>query len=245
MGNPGTVPAMQFSDPLIPGTLIKRYKRFLADVDLGAKGVVTAHCPNPGSMMGLAEPGSAVWLSPANNPNRKLQFTLELVETPTSVVGVNTAWPNRIVAEAIETGAIARLSGYQSLRREVGYGASSRIDLLLEDSARPACYVEIKSVTLKRDRARGGLAEFPDAVTKRGAKHLGELSLMVKTGARAVLFYLVQREDCARVAVAADVDPVYDKAFRAALAQGVEALAYGCDLSTTGIKIADPLPIAV
>ncbi len=236
---------MQFSDPLIPGTLIKRYKRFLADVDLGAKGVVTAHCPNPGSMMGLAEPGSRVWLSPANNPNRKLQFTLELVETPTSLVGVNTAWPNRIVAEAIEMGTIAPLSGYQSQRKEVRYGANSRIDLLLEASARPACYVEVKSVTLKRDRARRGLAEFPDAVTKRGAKHLGELSSMVKAGARAVLFYLVQREDCARVAVAADIDPAYDQAFRAALAQGVEVLAYGCVLSATDIKIADPLPIAV
>ena len=184
-------------------------------------------------------------MSPARNPKRKLAYTLELVRTPTSLVGVNTAHPNRLVADAVGAGEIEPLAGYARLRREVRYGTNSRIDLLLEDDGRPPCYVEIKSVTLKRDAAVPGIGEFPDAVTARGAKHLGELAAVARSGARAVIFYLVQREDCAEVAVAGDIDPQYAAAFRAALDAGVEALAYDCRLSPEAIEIGAPLPVAI
>lgn len=232
---------MEFPDPLIRGTLIKRYKRFLADVELSDGSGVTAHCPNPGSMLGLVAPGSDVWLSPARNPERKLRYTLELVSVADgigdSLVGVNTGRANALAEEALGAGRIRELHGYASVAREVRYGAASRIDLLLEDEARPACYVEIKSVTLKRDAALPGVAEFPDAVTKRGIKHLGELSEMVAAGARAVMLYVAQRQDCDRVALAADLDPAYAAAFAAALDAGVEAYCYGCTVTPEAITL--------
>ncbi len=230
---------MRFPDPLLPGTLVRRYKRFLCDVTMATGTAVTAHCANPGSMLGLAEPGVAVWLSPARNPERKLRYSWELVRIGEGLVGVNTAHPNRIVEDAVNAQAIPELTGYATARREVKYGRNSRIDLLLQSDGRPDCYVEIKSVTLRRH----GPAEFPDAVTARGTKHLGELSEMVRGGARAVMFYLVQRGDCRAFTIAADIDPIYAAALAAARAGGVEVICYACRLTTEAIEIAGKLPV--
>ena len=231
---------MLFPDPLVPGRLVRRYKRFLADIELDDGAVVTAHCANPGSMLGLHEPGSRVWLSPARNPARKLKFTWELVQADGTLVGINTAHPNALAAEAIAAGTVAELGGYADPRREVKYGRNSRIDLLLSSDHRPDCYMEIKNVHLLR---REGLAEFPDSVTARGAKHLEELSAMVAAGHRAVMFYLVQRDDCERFAIAGDIDPRYNEALRTALAAGVEAICYACRVDTSGIEVRRPLAL--
>ncbi len=232
---------MEFDERLIPGTLRRRYKRFLADIALGEGEEVTAHCPNPGSMIGLAEPGSAAWCSRARNPARKLAYTWELVDPGGVLVGINSLLANRLAEEAIRGGSIAELAGYASLRREVRYGTNSRVDILLEDPDRPSCYVEVKNVHLERD----GVAAFPDAVTARGTKHLRELADVVTVGMRAVMFYVVQRADCARFTLAADIDPAYARAFAAARDAGVEAICYECAVTTTGIEIAAPLPISV
>tara|TARA_R110002072_G_scaffold42848_6_gene120745 strand:+ start:1386 stop:2087 length:702 start_codon:yes stop_codon:yes gene_type:complete len=223
---------MDFPDPLLRGRLVKRYKRFMADVVLEAGETVTAHCANTGAMLGVQSPGSEVWLSPARNPDRKLKFTWEMIRIGEGLVGINTAHPNRIVAEAIENGKIPELAGYATLRREVKYGKNSRIDILLSDDDRPDCYVEIKNVHLMRE---AGLAEFPDSVSTRAAKHQGELAKMVEQGARAVTLYLCQREDCDRFALAADIDPDYAEAAAAARAAGVESLCYACTLTPQGI----------
>lgn len=231
---------MKFHAPLIRGTLIKRYKRFMADVSLDDGQVVTAHLANSGAMLGTADPGMEVWLSPAANPERKLKYSWELVRVDGHLVGVNTAHPNAIAAEAITDGAIAQLTGYTSIRREVKYGINSRIDLLLEADGRPPCYVEVKNVHLKR----GDWAEFPDAVTVRGAKHLTELRAMVAQGARAVMLYLVQRQDCTGFRPAAHIDPVYAAGLAQARKDGVEALCHTCHMSLDGIHIGPMLPIA-
>lgn len=231
---------MKFPAPLVPGRLVRRYKRFLADVKLGDGQVVVAHCANSGSMLGVDAPGSEVWLSPAANPDRKLRWTWELVRVGRHLVGINTAHPNALVAEAVAAGRIPGLEGYATLRREVKYGRNSRIDLLLEDPNRPPCYLEVKNVTLAR---RPGLAEFPDAVTARGAKHLEELSAMVAQGARAAMLYLVQRGDCDRFTPAADIDPTYAEALARARGRGVEAFCHSCEVSPEGIEVASSLPI--
>ncbi|BAQ17181.1 DNA/RNA nuclease SfsA [Methyloceanibacter caenitepidi] len=232
----------RFPSELIEGRLIKRYKRFLSDVELPSGETVTAHCANPGSMLGLAEPGSRVWLSKSNNPKRKLAFSWELIEVDLgrgpALVGINTSSPNGAVAAAIERGLIPELSGYASMRREVRYGTGSRIDVLLEDETRPPCYVEIKNVHLMREP---GLAEFPDSVTARGAKHLGELSRVVAAGARAVMVYFVQRGDAEAFALANDIDPNYAAAFEAAMASGIEALAVASDVSLEGLGLPRPI----
>ena len=230
---------MRFSHPLVRGRLIKRYKRFLADVELESGEVVVAHCPNPGSMLGLDEPRSQVWLSRSAKPERKLGYSWELIRVGGSLVGVNTGRPNAIVAEALEHGRVAELAGYGSLRREVRYGRNSRIDLLLEGEGRAICYVEVKNVNLKR----AGPAEFPDAVTARGAKHLGELGDMVEAGHRGVMFYLVQRQDCESFSIAADIDPGYAEAHAGALARGVEAICYCCRISPQAIVLDRPLAL--
>jgi len=230
---------MRFPDPLIAGHLARRYKRFMADVALETGETVTAHCANPGSMMGLTEPGSAVWLSPARNPARKLKYTWELVEAGGHLVGINTAHPNGLVEEAIHAGAIPELAGYETMRREVRYGRNSRIDILLEDPDRPPCYVEVKNVHLKRN----GGAEFPDSVTARGAKHLVELGDRVEAGERAVMVYLVQRADCATFRIAGDIDPAYDAALGEARRRRVELLCYACRVAVDGIDVAAPLEI--
>ena len=236
---------MRFSAPLFPATLIKRYKRFLADVVLPSGETVTVHCANPGSMIGLAAAGARVWLSKSDNPKRKLAHSWELIEVDfgggAELVGINTVHPNALAAEAIAAGAIAELAGYVSLRREVKYGKSSRVDFLLEGVGRPPCYVEIKNVHLMR---RPGLAEFPDAVTKRGAKHLGELADMAAAGARAVMLFLIQIGSARRFALARDIDPAYGKAFDAARAAGVEMLAYRCRITCDGIEVVEPVAIA-
>ena len=230
---------MKFPDPLLRGRLVRRYKRFLSDVELDGGELVTAHCANPGSMIGLAEPGSEVWLSPARNPARKLRYSWELIRVGEGLVGINTSHPNGIVADAIAAGRVCELAGYGGIRREVKYGKNSRIDLLLEADGRPPCYVEVKNVHLKRDAG----AEFPDSVTARGAKHLVELSDMVAAGARAVMFYLVQREDCDDFAIAGDIDPHYATTLDKALAAGVEAICYCCKLTIEAIELDRPLAL--
>lgn len=236
---------MRFPAPLIPATLLRRYKRFLADVELADGAVTTVHVANPGSMLGLAVPGVRVWLSRSKSPTRKLAHSWELVEVDVGagpeLVGVNTAHPNALAAEAIASGKIPALAGYAGLRREVKYGAASRCDLLLEDSEKPPCWVEIKSVTLMR---RPGLAEFPDAVTARGARHLDELAARVAAGERAVMLFLIQIGSAARFSLARDIDPTYGIAFDQARAAGVEVLAHRCTMSQDGILVGDPVPLA-
>jgi len=235
---------MYFTEPLIPATLIKRYKRFLADVSLASGEAITAHVANPGAMIGLAAPGSRVWLSKSANPSRKLPYSWELVEVDlgagAELIGVNTAHPNLLVAEAIAAAAIPELAGYPSTRREVKYGRNSRVDFLLEGPDRPACYVEVKNVHLMR---RAGLAEFPDSVTARGAKHLDELAAMAAAGGRAVMLFLIQIGSAAEFALARDIDPVYGAAFDRARAAGVEAVAYRCVIDHAAIVLAGPVPI--
>lgn len=236
---------MKFHAPLIEGVLLQRYKRFLADVRLPSGEVVLAHCANSGSMLSVKEPGSRVWLSPAADPARKLSYTWELIEVNGAMVGINTGHPNRIVAEAIAAGEINELTGYDSLKREQKYGKNSRIDILLESPGRPACYVEVKNVTMRRGFTPAHKAEFPDSVTARGAKHLVEMADMVKAGARAVMFYLVQRTDCDELCIAADIDPAYDKGLRTALAAGVEAIGYACDVSPAGVTVTRPVRLVL
>lgn len=236
---------MRFSRPLVAARLIRRYKRFLADVELADGAEVTAHCANPGSLIGLAVPGAETWLSHATNPERKLRYTVELLGAAGGLVGVNTSLPNRLAAEAVAAGRIPELAGYAESRREVRYGENSRIDLLLENADRPPCYVEIKSVTLKRDNALPGTAEFPDAVTARGAKHLRELAAVAVAGDRAVMLFVAQRGDCERLAIAEDIDPVYAESLRAAVDAGVETLCYACNVSPQAIELARPLPLAL
>lgn len=227
---------MRFPAPLIRGTLVRRYKRFLADVVLDDGREVVAHCANSGSMLTVCDPGSEVWLSPTANPEPKLQFRWELIRVGRSLVGINTMHPNRLAAEAIAEGAIPELAGYASIRREVKYGVNSRIDLLLEGPDRPPCYVEIKNVTMRRN---GSCLEFPDAVTARGAKHLEELSNQVRAGNRAVMLYLAQRSDCRSFAPASDIDPAYCDGLARARTAGVEVLAYRCRVTTRDIRVAD------
>jgi len=235
---------MQFPDPLIPARLVRRYKRFLSDMELASGEVVVAHCPNPGSMMGLDAAGSETWLSPARNPARKLKYTWELLRVGGDLVGINTGHPNALAEEAVRARRIAELAGYDEVRREVRYGKNSRVDLLLTAADRPDCYVEVKNVHLKRDPARGGgAAEFPDSVTARGVKHLVELAAMVEGGARAVMLFVVQRTDCDHFRLAGDIDPAYEAAFREARARGVEALCYTCQISTERLLLDAPLPI--
>jgi sugar fermentation stimulation protein A len=235
---------MYFKEPLIPATLVKRYKRFLADVVLASDEAITAHVANPGAMIGLAAPGSRVWLSKSGKPSRKLPYSWELVEVDlgagSELIGVNTAHPNLLVAEAIAAAAIPELAGYPSTRREVKYGRNSRVDFLLEAPDRPPCYVEVKNVHLMR---RPGLAEFPDSVTARGAKHLDELAAVAAAGGRAVMLFLIQIGSAAQFALARDIDPAYGAAFDRARAAGVEALAYRCRIDRAAIVLAGPVPI--
>lgn len=231
---------MRFATPLVPARLIRRYMRFLSDVTLEDGHVVKAHCPNPGSMMGLKGEGMRVWLEPNDDPSKKLDWGWRLVELPDAFVGIDTGAANRVVAEALAAG-ISGLDGYDTIRPEVKYRDKSRVDFLLTGQGRRDCYLEVKSVTLSR---QAGLAEFPDSVTARGAKHLGDLAAMVQQGHRAVLLFLVQRTDCTRVTLAADLDPIYATAFKNARTAGVEVMCFSCDISPDGITLADPLPFS-
>ncbi len=231
---------MEIPQPLVKGRLLKRYKRFLADVEIDKGTTVTAHCANPGSMLGLVKTGAEVWLSKApKGSKRKLTYSWELIRLEETLVGINTLNANKIMAEAIQARVIPELAGYDSVRREVRYGTNSRIDFLLEAPGKPACYLEVKNVHLRRN----DLAEFPDSITKRGAKHLGELIKIVQAGMRAVLFYVVQREDCKSFALAADIDKDYAQVARKAVSAGVEVMCYGCTVTTKDITLTEPLTI--
>jgi sugar fermentation stimulation protein A len=230
---------MEFTTPLIRATLIRRYKRFLADCRLEDGREITAHCANPGSMMGLATPGLTVWLEPNDDPKKKLNYGWRLVEHDSGdFTGVDTSVPNRALKAALIAGEIPELAAYKTVQPEVKYGDKSRIDFLLTQEGLPDCYVEVKSVTLSR---QPGLAEFPDSVTARGTKHLHELIKMTEQGHRAVMLYLVQRTDCARFALAKDIDPAYAAAFEMAQKAGVERLIYDTRISPQEITIGTSL----
>lgn len=231
---------MRFEPPLIEARLIRRYKRFLADVELADGTAITVAVPNTGSMMGLTAPGSRAWLSTSASKTRKYPHGLEIVEADGTLVGINTGIANRLAEEAINAGIAGDLGDYTQLRREQRYGENSRIDILLEEDGRAPCYVEVKNVHMRRTP---GLAEFPDTVTARGAKHLGELERMVRGGARAVMVYLIQRSDCERFALCADLDPTYARAFEQARKAGVEAMAIRCHISAQEIVPECTLPV--
>jgi sugar fermentation stimulation protein A len=223
---------------LIPGTLVRRYKRFLADVRLENGKSVTAHCPNSGSMTACCEPGRPVFISYHDNPRRKLAYTWELIQMPTSLVGVNTQVPNRLTAVAIEAGKVAALAGYTTVKREVKVGQRSRIDILLESQGRRPCYVEVKNCTLVTD----GVARFPDAVTNRGQKHLDELQDLVAAGFRCAMFFLIQRMDAAVFMPADSIDPEYGRKLRKSSQNGVEIFAYDVSIDFKTIRLNDRIP---
>lgn len=236
---------MQFETPLLPGRLLRRYKRFLADVRLEGGETVIAHCPNSGSMLSVHAPGSQVWLSAASRPGRVLGYTWEMIRVGDALVGINTCRPNRLVEEALLQHKIPELAGYPLMRREVRYGRNSRIDLLLEAPARAPCHVEIKNVTMKRGLGRDVPVAFPDSITTRGTKHLAELSAIARSGGRAVMLYVTQRPDAELLTFAADIDYLYSEAVQAALEAGVELLCYRCRVGLEGIWLADAIPIMV
>jgi len=241
--DPGYLPVVKFQQRLIEGRLIRRYKRFLADVQLPGS-VITAACPNTGSMMGCADAGSRVWLSEHDSPSRKYRHTWEIVEVGGAkpvMVGINTGLPNRLVQEAIAGGAIGELAGYETLRREVAYGEEgSRVDIVLESPRRKACYVEVKNVTAAVSR---GIALFPDAVSERGARHLRELMRLKASGLRPVQLYCVQRGDVDEVRPADAIDPEYGRTLREAIEAGVEVLAYRARVTPEEIRLEARIPV--
>lgn len=239
---------MIFSPPLVPARLIRRYKRFLFDAVLDDGREITGFCPNTGSMLGLSAPGSRIWLSEHDSPNRKYAHAFELIEAEGTLVGVHAALANRLAEEAIRAGLVSDLSTYPVLAREQRYGTRSRIDFLLSAPDRPSVYVEVKNVHFVR---RPGLAEFPDTVTARGARHLDELIEIVRGGQRAVMLYLVQREDCDALSICGDLDPTYARTFERAMAEGVEAYAVKCRVTpaeiapVAAIAMDEPSPAAL
>ena len=223
---------------LIPGILVKRYKRFLADVKIKGGKLVTAHCPNTGSMNGCCEPGRPVYLSYHNSPNRKLKYGWELIEMPTSLVGVNTLVPNRLVFDSVKAGIVPELSDYETVDREVRISDCSRIDMVLDAVGRRRCFVEIKNCTLVEDH----VARFPDAVTARGLKHITELQTMVEAGFRGVMFYFIQRMDADIFRPADHIDPEYGKGLRRAVKAGLEILVYDVAIDLNGIRLNRRIP---
>jgi sugar fermentation stimulation protein A len=230
---------MQIDAPLLEGRFLRRYKRFFADVELADGTVLTAHCPNTGSLAGCLVEGAPAWLRDSGDPQRKLRYTWAAIQIGSTWVNVDTGLPNRAVRHWIEQGQCPELGGYASLRPEVKYGDGSRIDLLLEDPERPPCYVEIKNTTL----AEHGVALFPDAVTSRGLKHLHELMAVVRRGARAVQFFCVSRGDVECFRPADTIDPAYCAALREAAAAGVEVLAYTADVGPRAFGPGRALPV--
>jgi sugar fermentation stimulation protein A len=225
---------MQFPQPLSRGVLVSRYKRFFADVTLEGGEEITAHCPNPGAMLGLNMPGLPVWLSRSDDPGRKLAWTLEMVEDRGALAGVNTMHPNRLVAEALAAGSIPELAGYDNVRREVKYGEASRVDFLLEKGTGERCWLEVKNCHLSRTPP---LAEFPDCVAARSAKHLRELEAMVRAGDRAVVLFVLQRTDCDAFAACRDIDPTFAAALDSAADAGVEVRIHTCEMSIEAITL--------
>jgi sugar fermentation stimulation protein A len=221
------------------GVIVQRYKRFFVDMVLDDGREITAHCPNPGAMLGLKDPGLAAWVSWSGDPKRKLAWTLQLVEADGGLVGVNTMNPNRLVAEALAADAIPELSGYATIRPEVKYSEASRVDFLLTHPDRPPCWLEVKNCHYRRD---GTLAEFPDCVAARSARHLKDLAAEVAKGARAVQLFVIQRTDCDSFAACEDLDPVYARGLSDAAEAGVEVLCYRCDISPDEIRISRRIP---
>lgn len=234
---------MEFTPPLQQGVLLRRYKRFLADIQLDDGGEITIHCPNTGSMRNCLFPGESVWFSTSNNLKRKYAHTWELTATPTGcLIGIHSGQANTLAEEAITRGVIAELQGYTQLSREVKYGdENSRIDILLRDDKKADCYIEVKSCTLLEN----GQGYFPDAISLRGQKHLRELMQVIKQGQRAVLLFVVQHSDIDCVAPAEHIDPEYAKLLKQAVISGVEVLAYRCLLSPTQIALAHSVPVRV
>ncbi|WP_088332677.1 DNA/RNA nuclease SfsA [Lacimicrobium sp. SS2-24] len=232
---------MKFTPSLVPGTLIKRYKRFLADVRLDTSEVVTAHCANTGAMTGCAEPGFRVWLSYHDDPKRKLAYSWQLAQDAKQHwIGINTHNANKLVAEAVRQDRVPELGGYRTLRQEVRYGEEkSRIDLLLSDGPGPDCFVEVKSVTLLQD----GCGYFPDAVTERGRKHLRELMKLPAQGFRAVLFFCVQHSGIHHVRAAEHIDAEYSRLLEEAIERGLEVLCYDCQFSAEKIELNQALDL--
>ena len=231
---------MKFARALVPGRLIRRYKRFLADIQLD-EGVITAAVPNTGSMMGCLDAGNRVWLSESDSATRKYRHTWELVQVGRVLIGINTGLPNRLVAEAIAEGTIDELRGYANVRREVRFGEeSSRVDLVLEGARRKPCYVEVKNVTAAASK---GVALFPDSVSERGSRHLRELMRLKAQGLRPVQLYCVQRGDVREVRPADGIDYEYGQTLREAIATGVEVLAYRATVTPTEIRLADRIPV--
>ena len=232
--------AMRFPSPLVPGRLVRRYQRFFADVRLADGRLVTAHCPNSGSMLGCKEPGSPVYLSYHPGRGRRLVWTWEMVRVGRTWVGINTLWPNRLVVEAIEDGTLGELQGYSGIRREVRVSPRSRLDLLLEGGS-GRCWVEVKNVTFRV----GDLAAFPDAVTERGTRHLRELIRLASRGHRASLVFVVQRGDCAAFRPAYEIDPEYYRWFLRALEAGVAVLPYVARVTPRGIRLVRRLAVVL
>ena len=223
---------MEFKEKLLQGTLVKRYKRFFVDIKIGNK-IITAHCPNSGSMMGLLNKGNKVWFSTSDNPKRKLKYTLEIIEIEKKLVGINTLLANKIVLEALKNKKIKSLVGFSKISTEVYFSKKTRFDFLISNN-KEKCFLEIKNVTLSREEK---IAEFPDAITSRGTKHLKELVVAKRKGFKSYLLYLIQREDCNLFKIANDVDKKYKFAFDEALKSDVKILCYDCKLSTKEIKL--------
>jgi len=237
---------MKFSEPFIEGILIKRYKRFLADIELADGSIITAHTPNTGAMTGCSTPGARVWVRDTGKPDRKYPYSWEIVESNHDVlVGIHTGLSNKLVQEAISNGVIKELQSYYNILTEVPYGdEKSRIDLLLKkDDANDTeqCYVEVKNVTL----VENNIAYFPDAISIRGTRHLRELMKMVNQGHRAVIFYCVQRSDATEVRPAVSIDPAYSETLRKAVQTGVEAMAYRASVSIKEINLVEPIPVLI
>ncbi len=231
---------MLLPQPLVHGRLVSRYKRFFADLVLDDGREITAHCPNPGAMLGVREPGQGAWVSWSDDPKRKLPWTLQLVEQAmasekSALVGVNTLLPNRLVAEALANDWIPELSGYATVKPEVKYAEASRVDFLLTHEARPPCWLEVKNCHFSR---APGLAEFPDCKAERSTRHLTDLAAQVREGHRAVALFIVQREDCETFSACADLDPAFARGLDAAAKAGVEVLVYACAMSTQTIQVA-------
>lgn len=233
---------MRFQSPLVSARLLRRYKRFLADVELDDTGErVTAHCPNPGAMLGLAEPGARIWLAPATGRGRRLDWSWKLVELPGGhLAGIDTTLPNRIVGEALRAGQVAVAAGYGCIRPETTLAPGTRTDFLLQEPGRPDLWIEVKNVHLRRD---GSWAEFPDCVTARGRKHLAALAEVAAGGGRAVMLYVVQRTDCTAFRIAGDLDPAYARAFDAARTSGVDMRAYATRIDRDGVGLAGEIPV--
>lgn len=233
---------MKFPTPIEKGHLHQRYKRFLADIELADGRFITAHCANPGSMLGVQTPGAPVWVTRSLNPKRKLKYDWQIIEIDNARVCINTMNANELVFEAITHARIESLTGYEHIRREVKYGQNSRIDILLSKKQSPDCYIEVKNVTLSRYQ---GIAEFPDSPTARGTKHLHELAAQSAQGQRTVMFYCINRTDCTEFRLARDIDPDYAQAFDRARAAGVEVMANGCDIQPDGITLQKSVEIGV